>query len=436
MLYKCGFYETDITPPLGSVIPGGFAARYLEGILDKLQARAFCVQKDGRQAALLVLDVCGVTLDITKRIRQRVSDLTPIREQELMVMATHTHSGGPTLDWGEEVRRDETYLDHLVLKAADTVVLAWRNLAVASLETGSSELHDYSFIRIYRMQGNSLKTNPGMGNPDVVAPYTKIDPEVLVLLARHEGRPLGALVNFACHPAIVNGSLASGDYIAALAGEMKRIYGESFVTVFINGACGNINHVNVFDPATTAPGRERLLGRALAGACQVALEDSRPLVGPVQATTDSFWASLRKPDPERVKEAARQIYQSGWAEGQSRPGSPGYQETFFALEAMKIILDQRTGYAMQLQILKIGDLLIAGIPAQIFVEYGLRIKEAAKPAPAMVSAFANDYCGYVPVPECFVPGVYEARLAATSALVPETGEQLCACVKKMLRELI
>ncbi|MBQ4159846.1 MAG: hypothetical protein IJD83_02840, partial [Clostridia bacterium] len=43
-------------------------------------------------------------------------------------------------------------------------------------------------------------------------------------------------------------------------------------------------------------------------------------------------------------------------------------------------------------------------------------------APCMVSAFANDYIGYVPTPDCMKEGVYEARLAPTSGLAPETGD--------------
>ena len=47
---------------------------------------------------------------------------------------------------------------------------------------------------------------------------------------------------------------------------------------------------------------------------------------------------------------------------------------------------------------------------------------------AFVSAFANGYCGYVPTPECMVPGVYEARLAPTSALEPAAGDKLTEAV--------
>ena len=51
--------------------------------------------------------------------------------------------------------------------------------------------------------------------------------------------------------------------------------------------------------------------------------------------------------------------------------------------------------------------------------------KAACDTTAMVSAFANDYRGYVPVPECMVEGVYEAKLAPTSALEPAAGDKIC-----------
>ena len=54
---------------------------------------------------------------------------------------------------------------------------------------------------------------------------------------------------------------------------------------------------------------------------------------------------------------------------------------------------------------------------------------------AFISAFANDYCGYVPTPECMVPGVYEARLAPTSALEPAAGALLTDAMLKLYDRL-
>ena len=53
----------------------------------------------------------------------------------------------------------------------------------------------------------------------------------------------------------------------------------------------------------------------------------------------------------------------------------------------------------------------------------------------MVSAFANDYLGYVPTPECMTEGVYEARLAPTSCLASDTGGRIVEAMLEMSRQL-
>ena len=85
------------------------------------------------------------------------------------------------------------------------------------------------------------------------------------------------------------------------------------------------------------------------------------------------------------------------------------------------------------KLFRIGSCYIFGTPCQIFVEFGKRMK-AACPGYGFVSAFANDYCGYVPTPECIVPGVYEARLAPTSALEPATGDILTEAMIDLCRQ--
>lgn len=430
-MFYCGFFESDITPHIGSIIPGSFGARRSKGVRDRLYARAFVASKDGAHAAMVVIDTCGITKDITDRIRRRVCEYTPLMQEQILVMATHTHSGGPTLNWGEQVRRDEFYIDNLVVYASDALINAWNNKKPSVIRLGNSEMHGYSFIRVYEMKDGSLKTNPGMKNPDVVRPHGEIDPEVLVLYVEQDGKPAGAVVNFACHPAIVCGEMSSGDFISELSYEMKRLYGGEFVTLFINGACGNINHININDDDTVDPDRHAAIGRVLAGKAGEAIDSSTGFDGDIDFGDTAVNIKLRVPAPDDVAKAARTLYESGWAEGKSNPGTPGYVETFFALEALKRSAEKRLIREIYLQVLKIGGLYVCGTPCQMFVEFGRKIKNAIGRGRCMVSVFANDYCGYVPTEDCFVPGVYEARLASTSNLVPQAGDMVCDAVIKL-----
>lgn len=49
---EVGFFEKDITPHLGSIIPGGFAARYAAEVLDPLLVRA-AVFKSGESSVAI-----------------------------------------------------------------------------------------------------------------------------------------------------------------------------------------------------------------------------------------------------------------------------------------------------------------------------------------------------------------------------------------------
>ena len=432
---KCGLYESDITPPLGSIIPGGFGARYSTDVLEKIYARAFYCTNDGKSAAIVVIDACGITLDITKRIRERVCAFIPMRESKIMVIATHTHTGGPTLNWGEEVVTDPFYLELLVSRAADAVICAHNRAQSAQLLIGHESLTGVSFIRIYRMKDGGLKTNPGVKNRDqVVEPFGEIDPDVAVLLAVCDDRPVGAIVNFALHSAINSGTKTSADFIGVLSDELKAHYGNDFVTLFINGACGNINHINVFDEETFKPDRQIVVGRELARKVILAAQNAVPAGEKVAIIEKKINVKLRKPSEDDLLKAKNHFDTLGDSLPLSTPQASGYIETFFALQAFQIAADKKIEREVYLQLIKIGEVCIVGNPCQMFVEYGRKVKSQCGEH-VFFSDFANDYCGYVPTPECMVPGVYEARLAPTSGLERDAGEIICDSIIQMYQEL-
>src|SRR5205823_2498358 len=71
-----------------------------------------------------------------------------------------------------------------------------------------------------------------------------VDPTVAVLKAtsRETDEPLGLLVGFTCHPVTLDYAnlLLSADYVDALREALAAVY-PGAVTVFVNGAAGNIN---------------------------------------------------------------------------------------------------------------------------------------------------------------------------------------------------
>ncbi len=434
---KCGFYEFDITPALGSIIPGGFAARFSTEVQEPLYARAFVAETQEKALAVVVIDACGITQDITDRIRERVAKFTPILPENVLVMATHCHGGGPTLNWGEEVVTDPAYLDFLVNRAADAVTTAWQRAKESELVSGKEELYGVSFIRVYKMKDGSFKTNPSRKKPeDIVEPQTTIDPEVLVIGVKQEGKPVGAIVNFANHPAIVANTKISSDFVYSLSQEMKQEYGQEFVTLFVNGACGNVNHINPYDETTLLPGRQTVIGKEIAGKAIAALSNAQPMKEAVlQSASKTITVHFRKPDEKALAEAKEVFASYGDDLINHVPGTPKYRPVFFALQAFRIMADKRTERSMELQLFRLGDVYLAGTPTQMFTQFGKRIKEKM-PGACLVSIFSNDYCGYVPTPELIgEKGVYEAQLCPTSALEPATGDKVVEGILSLVKDL-
>lgn len=422
---KFGFYEIDITPPMGSIIPGSFGARFCDEILDKIYVRATVIQNEEKLLAIAVIDACGITMDITESIRKRAVSLMPIEAEDIMIMATHTHGGGPTLNWGEEIVTDSNYLRTLTERSADAIYMAWKKAQESEVLIGREEITDISFIRVFEMKDGSLKTNPGRKNRDnILRPTTTIDPELIVMAVKQGDSFAGAIVNFATHPATVFTNQISGDYISILSNEMKRIYGPEFVTVFINGACGNINHVNLSLESQKPMETYVKVGKTIA-------EKSRDAISEAVVMTDNTLRSastnaqvrLRKPTAEQLVRAKELFdsYGDSLIESTPRGTDPNYQDMFFALQTFIIMADKRTVRNAFVQVFRIGSCFVAGTPTQLFVQYGKKIKSGIGNL-CMVSAFANDYLGYVPTPDSMKEGVYEARLAPTSGLTEDTGD--------------
>jgi hypothetical protein len=88
----------------------------------------------------------------------------------------------------------------------------------------------------------------------------------------------------------------------------------------------------------------------------------------------------------------------------------------------------------EIQTLRLGDLVIAGVPGEFFVELALQIKEGLRQGgarQAMICGFANGNVGYIPARRAYPKGGYEVADAYKyygypAALAPEAGEQIVA----------
>ena len=76
------------------------------------------------------------------------------------------------------------------------------------------------------------------------------------------------------------------------------------------------------------------------------------------------------------------------------------------------------------------------LPGEVFVEFGLKIKESSRFKPTLVVELCNSGLGYIPTREAFMQNTgYEERLSRSSRLIPEAGDLITETAINLLKEV-
>ncbi|KRE36481.1 hypothetical protein [Paenibacillus sp. Soil724D2] len=431
-MMECGLYEMDITPPLGFAIPGYFTPRPALGIKDNLHAKAVVLGNGQSFTAIIVLDAIGIEKEEVAAIRKQVTEGTGIPASHILVAATHTHTGGPVYrDRGPD---GDEYTTFLIKKAADAAVLAYAIKRKAQIGFAKGGAEGISFNRRYFMRDGSLRTNPGYNNPDIVEPAGPIDSDVFVIrLDGEDGSPLGVITNFACHPDTIGGKQYSADYPGEISRVLKAVYGGSFVSLFLNGACGNINHLDFMHTSHPEPDAFRHMGRVLAGEVikireKAITENSLH----VEGRCEQLSLTVRKPSSDELLQAEVLLRT---AEQPETCKAIPEADIFFARQLHTLRERQETNAVIEIQALRVGASAIAAFPCELFVEFGHNLKQRSPFPLTLIATYANGVNGYVATREAFVQGGYETRLTSRTRLAPDSGERMVEAVLGLLHQL-
>ena len=89
---KAGAATSNITPPLGEAIIGGFAPFPSENVHDELHARCLVLDNGETKIAFVICDNLGITDDIYQAARDFIKAETDLPPENILMAATHTHS--------------------------------------------------------------------------------------------------------------------------------------------------------------------------------------------------------------------------------------------------------------------------------------------------------------------------------------------------------
>ena len=158
---------------------------------------------------------------------------------------------------------------------------------------GEGLAENIAFCRDYIHPNGNVKTWDGNGN---VGRISEPDPTVRVLVYERDGKPIGAMVNFACHQCCCADDDYTGDFSSIFSKDLKKIYGKDFVSVFLLGTAGDINHVEGPGFETT-PDHYRMMGHKIADGVVDAIKAAKPVGGEVAVVEEPIVIKHRVAEP-------------------------------------------------------------------------------------------------------------------------------------------
>ena len=380
-----GAEQVDITPPPGLPMYGYFERltkhQVATGTLDPLYARVLVLEAGGKRAALVTLDL-GRTFDESwlERLRQAAKRTSQI--DELIVTASHTHSGPNIVDVYPDGHRPE-WQEATFTKIAGAIHQAATHLEPVRLGTGQGEVNiGYNRRRVHPDDSVTMLWS----NPDKTA-TSPVDATVTVLrIDRPNGMPLAILVNYACHPVIFGADNLrySADYVASMVETVTTAFPGKPICFFLQGADGDINPYFATTPVEQGAVQKRdWSGRELGTeAARVAKEiRTTPSTSSLDFADDVVTFAWRW-NPQKFREDLLRvngplIFQDHAGQLQASPWPSKIE-----LHVTTLLINKR--------------LAIVGMPGEPFVDFQINLRDRCPVQDCVLLGYTNGYFDYFP----------------------------------------
>ncbi len=438
---QAGYSKVNITPVFGCPIDGYFKERHVEKVLDELEIVALALSCGDTRVLLMTADNCHIPTVLTDSYRERIFQQTGVPTECIVIHSTHTHTAGSMKIESKDPLILE-YAEFLGKRFVDAAVYALDDLKPAKMGWAVGRAPNIAFVRRFRMKDGSVRTNPGVGNPDIVHPIGDIDDRVNVLRFDREGADTIVLANMGCHPDVVGGNNISADWIGMFRRRLEKSL-DNVKAIFFNGAQGDINHVNVnakdgdfndtfhdFDDVDRGYGHARHMGNVMAGAVlQVYDKVNYREVDTLRCAYKITDLPSNMPKPEDMP-LAHKYNDLHIAGKDSEIPYKGMELTTVVAEAGRMVRLEHgpASFPLGLRAVAIGPIALLGIPGEPFNGVGRGIKEAEGWEVVMPCCLTNGSEGYFPMQDSYDEGGYEARSsrykAGTAELIIKEGKAL------------
>jgi len=455
---RVGWAQCDVTPDRPTCLRGQFYVRVARAAKDPITATALAIEgtaPDGSPdcAVIVSCDRVSVPAALQQMVRDAVKAALPALDvRKVFLHATHTHDAPEVVDGfyppqGPEVMTATEYAELFAARVADAVVRAWEGRGPGRISRAFGHAVVGHNRRAVYLDGSAR-----MYGKTAVEDFSHIegyqDHSVDMLFTWDpDGALTGLVLNLAC-PSQVEENLTevSADFWHEVRIELRRRHGDAlFVLPQCAPAGDQSPHFLLYEREEAAMRERRGLterqeiARRIARAVDDALDGARDSAEtdvpvchvvktvelPVRLVTDEEAAHARA-EVERLEAeepADERAASFNWVH---RVRNRGVLKRHEAQQASSVV-------PVELHVLRLGDVVMATNPFELFLDFGLRIKARSPAGQTMLVQLACDTRGYLPTERAVQGRSYGAEVASNQ-VGPEGGQVLVdATVEEIAR---
>tara|TARA_R110000822_G_scaffold168554_2_gene308606 strand:+ start:9514 stop:10833 length:1320 start_codon:yes stop_codon:yes gene_type:complete len=429
-----GVAIVDVTPQKPMFLHGyPHVERTSEGTHDPLFASALILDNCENQIGFCGVDVIFISKEITIQVRELVEKATGIKGENLMISASHTHSGPVIVTdiFHDPVvpEADPEYIKYLVIKISQVFIEAFKNKRRCKIAITSTD-----------------STGVG-GNRHSLS--GAIDPEVPIVVLKdfNTGNIFALSIIHCMHPTILHedSKLFSADFPGYTRKFISEKLGEDVVLLYQTGPSGNQSPRHFIDSNTFDEAKRLgyLLGKRITHS-----------VMQLKESDYQDWLSLHirksKLDLPRKKfmtliEAEKKVafvknkLDTMRLNGESAKEIRTVECDWFGAEENNQLVKMSLSGELEeiynsvlpaeVNIISLGKTYFVFLPGELFVEYSLRIKKITNKK-IFVSTMSNGVlAGYLVTEQAEQEGGYEA---SNSIFTAKGGEILLEKISNLI----
>lgn len=382
-----GIGRSIITPKAGAHLFGYSPNVISNSVNDDLTATVFYLKQGNISSLMISVTVCLLNNELSCNIRKKLSSLSGIPYENIMLCATHTHSGPNVAGAPGHGEMNTPYIDEIFIpQLINAVNEALEN--PISVNVGMAQGDSYTGVNRRQLTDKNtviLGQNPqGCMNPKMT----------VVAFVSEENKPIANMIHYGCHATGAGSNLEiTRDWPGVMADTLERISGA--VTAFFNGPAGDVGP-RLTNGRTTGVKDIRFALEHGGYAANDAVSIYKKIKSYSNTSLKVYNGTIKIPLKERIS-----LEQAKYGLEHTEEVTGGWAIAKYKDYCQRVIDSYKNGYTevdatyQEQVIIALGDIAFVSFAFELFSQIGIRIDEYSEVPYVLSVAYTNGCNSYL-----------------------------------------